>query len=307
MKICYLGDPESIHTKRWIKYFADKGNEVHLLVSKISKEYDIKNVKMHILKRYGPRNKIISYLLNGLPKLIQFRKLIRKMNFDIIHIHYVMDTSILVPLSGFRPYVVTVWGSDILVAPKKSRIMRFIVKYVLKNAALITCDAEHIKEPLVKFGACLENIKLVYFGTDTGKFNPNQRNNMLRDKLEIHDSPAVISCRSFEPIYDVESLIKAVPSVIKTIPDAKFIIIGRGSQEKMLKELSESLGIMRNVRFAKNISSDEFPQYIASSDIYVSTSLSDAGLSGSTAEAMACGLPVIITDFGDNREWVKDG
>jgi glycosyltransferase involved in cell wall biosynthesis len=39
----------------------------------------------------------------------------------------------------------------------------------------------------------------------------------------------------------------------------------------------------------------------------VSTSLSDAGIAASTAEAMACGLPVVITDFGDNGRWVKNG
>ena len=36
------------------------------------------------------------------------------------------------------------------------------------------------------------------------------------------------------------------------------------------------------------------------------TFLEDAGLAASTAEAMACGLPVIITEFGDNRKWVED-
>jgi glycosyltransferase involved in cell wall biosynthesis len=61
------------------------------------------------------------------------------------------------------------------------------------------------------------------------------------------------------------------------------------------------------VRFVGWISNDELPRYLASSDIYVSTSLSDAGLSASTAEAMACGLPVIVTDSGENRVWIEDG
>jgi glycosyltransferase involved in cell wall biosynthesis len=52
---------------------------------------------------------------------------------------------------------------------------------------------------------------------------------------------------------------------------------------------------------------DEFPNVLASCDIYVSTSLSDAGISAATAEAMASGLPVVITDFGDNKKWVIDG
>jgi glycosyltransferase involved in cell wall biosynthesis len=43
------------------------------------------------------------------------------------------------------------------------------------------------------------------------------------------------------------------------------------------------------------------------SDVYVSTSLSDAGISASTAEAMACGLPVVVTDTGENEKWVDNG
>jgi glycosyltransferase involved in cell wall biosynthesis len=66
------------------------------------------------------------------------------------------------------------------------------------------------------------------------------------------------------------------------------------------------LGISQSVKFTGRIPNDELPEYLSSADIYVSTSLSDAGLAGSTAEAMACGLPVIITDFGDNGKWVED-
>jgi len=47
--------------------------------------------------------------------------------------------------------------------------------------------------------------------------------------------------------------------------------------------------------------------YLKSADIYVSTSLSESGLAASTAEAMACELPVINTDTGDINLWIKDG
>jgi len=42
-------------------------------------------------------------------------------------------------------------------------------------------------------------------------------------------------------------------------------------------------------------------------DVYVSTSLSDAGIAASTAEAMACRLPVVVTDVADNKKWVDNG
>lgn len=62
-----------------------------------------------------------------------------------------------------------------------------------------------------------------------------------------------------------------------------------------------------NTIFTGRISDDDFPYYVASADVYVSTSLSDAGLASSTGEAMACGLPVIVTEDPDNRDWIADG
>jgi glycosyltransferase involved in cell wall biosynthesis len=113
--------------------------------------------------------------------------------------------------------------------------------------------------------------------------------------------------RTLEPIYDVETLILGIPYILKDVPEAKFIIAGRGPEEGKLRHLAKSLGVMESISFVGYIPSEEIPQYLESSDIYVSTSLSDAGIAASTAEAMASGLPVIITNSGENRLWVQDG
>ncbi len=49
------------------------------------------------------------------------------------------------------------------------------------------------------------------------------------------------------------------------------------------------------------------PELLCSSDVYVSTSLSDAGIASSTAEAMSCELPVIVSNSGENSLWINDG
>ena len=306
MRICYIASP-GIHTNRWIRYFIDSGHEVHLITSSKPPTGGIDDVKLHVLKRFGPHLRIVNYLINSVLMLLQFKRLVKNINPDIIHAHYIMETTLLGAASGFHPLCVTPWGSDVLIAPKRSRMSRWIAKYVLKRADLITCDAEHIKEPLTKLGADPQKIKLIYFGTDTQKFKPGQREEGLRKELGILDSPAIISLRRLEPICDVESLITAVPLVLKEVPRAKFLIVDKGSQEEELKQLAKSLGVSGSVKFVGRIPKDELPRYLTLADIHVSTSLSDAGLAASTAEAMACGLPVIITDFGDNRKWVQDG
>ena len=107
------------------------------------------------------------------------------------------------------------------------------------------------------------------------------------------------------PVYDVITLIKAVPIILAEFPATKFIIIGKGKQEKHLYELASSLGILDKVRFLGWIEHDKLPSYLSSSDIYVSTSLSD-GASNSLLEAMACGLAPIVSDIPANRQWIKE-
>jgi len=298
MKICYLADASSIHTQRWVSYFAEKGDEVHLISYNHA---HIAGVKVYVLPNL--KNRFLTFIL----RFFEVKRLIKKIKPDILHAHYIDGYGWHGALTRFHPFVMTPWGTDVLVAPKKSRMVKLAAKFVLTKADSITCDAEHIKEPILKLGAKVQDVNLICFGIDTQKFKPMQRSKEIREKLGILNSPTVISLRSLEPIYDIESLISALPSILNRISDVKLVIVGKGSMEAKLKQLARSLSVSDSIRFIGSIPNNELPNYFASVDVYVSTSLSDAGLAASTAEAMACGLPVVITDFGDNREWVEDG
>lgn len=306
MKICYIASP-SVHTTRWVSYFANNGHEVHLITTSKLFGEGIANVKIHLIKRYGSYLRIVNYPLNSASSIIQFRKLIKEISPDILHGHSITEATWLGAVSRFHPFVVTTWGSDILVAPKQSKVSKWIVKYVLKRADLVTCDGEHEKESLVKLDADSRRIELVGFGTNTQKFRPRRKDIDLRKRLNIYDSPTIISVRNLKPLYDIGTLVRAIPLVLSVVPDTKFIIAGNGSERKNLENLAISLGVFDSIRFVGTLSEDDLPNYLSASDIYVSTALSDGGLSASTAEAMACGLPSVITDFGDNGKWVDDG
>ena len=302
--ICYLGNAAAIHIQRWVNYFAEHGWKVDLITwHSPAKDFRIHpDVSVHCI--LFPPHYIARY-----GALLEITWLIRKIHPDIIHAYNIATFGILAGLygrlSGFKPIVLTALGSDILIDAK--RFKKRLIKYALKKADCITCDAEHMIEELISLGAEPKNIKLVYFGTDVQKFNPAQKSEKIREKMSSTDSPTVISLRNLEPLYDVGTLIKAIPIIRKEVPEAKFVIAGKGSQEAELKQLAKALDASDSVRFVGRIPNDKLPKYLASADIYVSTSLSDAGLAASTAEAMACGLPVVITDFGDNRKWVEDG
>ncbi|KKU14536.1 hypothetical protein A3A20_00330 [Candidatus Wolfebacteria bacterium RIFCSPLOWO2_01_FULL_45_19] len=288
MKICFLAGADSVHSYKWVKFFAEKGHEIHWISFTPNTQGEIPGVHFYKIDKPFPLG---FFALN---------KIVRSIKPNIFHAHYAGKNGLLAALANFHPFILTAWGSDVLLAGK-SKLKKPFVKYALKKADLITCDAEHMKKAIIELGVEPEKIKIIYFGIDTKKFQPAKSYKLKAKSYEV------ISLRSLEPVYDVETLVRAAPLVLRQIPEANFIIAGRGSEEEKLKKLASELGVLRNMEFIGFVKQNDLPCLLQSADIYVSTSLSDAGIAASTAEAMACGLPVVITNTGENELWVKNG
>jgi len=217
-----------------------------------------------------------------------------------------MGYGLLIPFINYTPTIISAWGTDILFSPNNSRIIYILTKLAIRKATRLHTDGRKTFEVLQCLGSPKDKIIKVYFGTDTNQFSPEKRDKQIWNKYNIKDSIIVISTRQHYPIYDIQTLLYSANRVISQVPSVKFIIASSGPETEQLKVLSQALGLEKSIIFTGYISVDELPIYLASSDIYVSTSLSDAGLAASTAEAMSCGLPVIITDDIDNRDWVTN-
>lgn len=299
MKICYLADAGSIHTHRWVKYFASRGHEVHLISPTLLGDGDVGRAQLHVLRRFPLQVRIISFPINLLLSIIQIKQLIRRIKPDILHAHFISDCGFWGALTGVHPLVLSAWGSDVLVQPNKSRILRYFVRYALKRADLVTTEGENAIREMISLGADPTKLKLVFHGVDIRKFRPKKEHRVL-------NSPVVISNRNLKPIYDVETLIKSIPVVLEQMPEVKFIIAGDGLQKDYLRDLAESLNVLDSITFMGWVPHDQLPDYLAAADVYVSTSLSDT-VSISSLEAMACGLAPVVTDVGDILRWIEDG
>lgn len=301
MKICFLGSAASIHTYRWVRYFADQGHSVDWL-SLVPSTFDaLPGVHLQVVGGFG------TGLFRLAIAMLQARRSVTERKPDIVHAHYLGSYGLIgAAAAGRVPLVATAWGSDILVAGK-SVIKRPFVQHVLDRAAMVTCDAYHMIDAIKQFGISPEKIHLVYFGIDAMQFCPGERQASLRNRLELGSSPTVISLRSLEPIYDIPTLVAASALVIQQIPTAKFVIVGTGSQRESLIQEAESLGISSSLRFVGRVANHDLPSYLRAADVYVSTALSDGGLSASTAEAMACAVPVVATDCAENNKWIESG
>jgi glycosyltransferase involved in cell wall biosynthesis len=294
VRILYIAGADSYHSYKWIKYFADKGNLIYWFTTKQPLEkWEHKNIKLYYIKG------------NMFSETMAIKSCLEYFKPDIIHAHYAGRNGLLGALVGFKPYIVTAWGSDILLAGHHF-IKKWFIKYVLSKSTCITCDSEIMKSEINKMMP-LRRVNIINFGVDVNKFKPYPMDRELVTLYGIEKSSTIVlSLRNYEPIYDVETLIRAADIVHKHTPKIKFMLAGHGSQELYFRRLVQDLHLFHTVKFIGYIPNDKISDYLNTADIYVSTALSDAGIAESTAEAMACEKPVIITDVAENNKWVHD-
>ena len=313
MKICYLADAGSIHTQRWVKYFADNGHEVHLISFRSFGDSNIENVKLHLLKRLHPQIRFISFPTNLFFEMIQVRKLIKKIKPDIVHAHYVTDYGFRGALTGFHPFVVSAWGSDVLRAPKESKMSKYTVLYTLKKADVITTTAEFMGSYLSnEFKVPKSKIIRIPWGIYLKIFNNDYKEEVKGAKEDFKigdDSPIILSNRHMAPQYEIQCIIDSIPYVTKKYPNAIFVFIrGYGSMgfENEMKVRAKKLGVINNTRFISRLMPPkEMAVFLNASDMFISIPKTDQ-FGSSIMEGMACGAIPIVSTIKVYKQYLED-
>ncbi|CAN5412049.1 glycosyltransferase [soil metagenome] len=294
MRICYLADAGSIHTRRWCDHFRMLGHEIHLVSFR---EGNIPGVTFHLLnsgeiKTSGGNWKVLL-------KAGNLKKILRKIKPDILHAHYATSYGTLGALSGFHPYIITTLGTDVLISPNESIIYRMILKFAFRRADWITAMADHMKIAIIRLGISEKKVSTVMFGIDPKIFS-------TKNRVVDENKFVITSTRNFEPVYNLELLLDALKDMKGKIPGLEINLIGDGSLRKNLEEKVFSYGLSDIVNFYGKVDQTEIAATLKRTNLFITTSLSD-GNNISLNEAMACGVVSIATDIPANRFWMKDG
>lgn len=293
MRIAFLGDASLDHVRRWARYFGGRGHDVLLLSFEETGDC---TVPCRRLKKVLP-TKLLGYTaaLGSVKSELEFFRP------DIVNALYAGGYGFVAALSGFRPLVVTTLGSDLLVDYPSSIIHRLQIDYAVRKAELVTTDADVLTDVLVRAGTPPVKILKAYFGIDESVFYPPAEGT----DPGPHAGARIISTRNLHPIYEVERLIDALPSLLEHI-DAHIVICGDGPERDRLERKAALLGLEGRIEFKGRLGSEALAGELRAADVYVSTSRSDS-TSVSLLEAMACGIPPVVTDIPANREWITDG
>ncbi len=150
-------------------------------------------------------------------------------------------------------------------------------------------------------------------GIDTSHFRPYPDSKELRESLGLTDKKVILSVGRLVHRKGQDTLISALPAILKAHPDAHILLIGEGPHRGHLQKLVSNLGVVNSVTFIGRIQYSELPRYICVGDIFAMPSrsrlggLEVEGLGIVYLEASACGLAVIAGKSGGAPDAVLEG
>lgn len=287
-----FGDATSVHLRRWVQAMAERGFDC---VVGTRRPAELAGAREVVALRPGGDG---AGWFAALPAV---RALARRLRPRWVHGHYVTSYGLWAAACrgvGPAPVVLTAWGSDILVTPRapgpRGRLMRALVAWSLRRAALVTADARDVLDAIAAYrpaARCEE----VLWGADTGFFSPGD------------PAPGfeIASLRNWEPNYRIAVVLDAAARLRQARPGAgvRVHLLGGGPDGDALRARAAALGLGDVARFTGRVDEATMRATLRRCRASVSVPASDA-TSVSVLESMACGLPVIASDLPANRQWL---
>lgn len=304
LALAFLGDPNSIHTRRWVGWFAAHGHRVTMLVAAgVALEPGLPD--SIAIARFTPYTSSRLHLLGAMRARRSLAAELRRIAPEILHAHYLTGHGWHARLSGFRPYAITLWGTDILVTARATRRGRLYARWSLGPAGLVTGDSEELVRAAVAAGARAERTHLVQFGVDTGRFSPGPDPAALRERLGLAGRRVIFSPRSIAPLYRHDVVLEALARLPADVCVVMTRHIARESEVEALQRRAAELGLSDRLVMVPKVDHAEMADFYRMADLVVSVPMSD-GTPVTLLEALSAGRPVVASDLPSVREWLGD-
>lgn len=235
------------------------------------------------------------------------RGLLGAFGYDVINTWFAVPsgpTGALLASTSDTPHVLTVVGGDIYdpskwYSPHRNPVLRYAVKRVLRRADSHLAISSDVAERTREVYDFHRPIRVIPLGVDLPAFTPLARNELGMDD----DALYVVAVGRLVARKDHETLLRALARQGRE--RVRLIVLGDGPMLDPLRSLAADLGISRRVQFRGFVSDEEKFQILSSADVFALPSLHE-GFGLVYLEAMRCGLPVIATTRGGQKDFLVD-
>lgn len=323
MRICILRHPSTIHCRRWAVAFANRGHDVQIVYFEgdldtwgplpVFSDLDAAgvNVEMLTIRRTQKRmTRNVERQLMKFPflnpydeiRVAALKEYLGRARPDVMYSLGLDYYGYWGARSEFAPHLAAALGSDIA-NPEMGSAQRKRLA-IACGATCIHLHDDYGHKRLAELGCEPQQVHLNQWGVDTDHFNPSLRSDKIREQL-LGDGDFLITCiRNLKSLYDLPTLLRAVPAVLAELPGTRFLLIGEGAERSKLTAIATELGIRQQVTFAGDVEHDKVAQLLACSDVMVDAIHSrpgGGGLGMALLEAMSSGVPLVIAA----KPWAK--
>ncbi len=303
MRVVYFSEDYTPHDHRFLQALAKTEHEVsYLRLEDRGQELETRPIpeRVRLIDWWGGRRRLAWHHVPRARR--EVRAVLDRIGPELVHAGPVQGPAFLAALAGFRPLVTMSWGSDLLWQARRGA-GRWKARLTLARSDVLVCDSEPVLQRAVQLGMPAERIVKFPWGVDLDHFSPGPASG-LRRELGWEAEFVVLSTRAWEPLLGIDVLVNGFIRAAAGCPELRLLMLGSGSLESEIKQRIALAGLDQRVHYAGQVEYERLPEVYRAADLYVSASHSD-GSSVSLLEAMACGLPALVSDIPGNREWVE--
>jgi glycosyltransferase involved in cell wall biosynthesis len=306
VKILYLTDNNSVHNRRFLEKLAGAGHEVwhwNLTATQPLENRPANGVQSVLsTKSIGSTAPPSQYR----ELLSQMQSVLRELRPAVVHAGPIQSAGYLAALADFHPMVLMSWGSDLLIHAERNSEWKQATEFTLQKADAFFCDCATVLRTANTYRVFSDS-QIVQFpwGVKRGVFSPMGPLPTSELFAPRAGETTFIYTRSWNPLYGTDVLLDGFCRARSMNRSLRLLLVGNGSLDQGIRDYVNANGLGDAVSLLGPQPVQDLPMWFRAANAYISCAKSD-GTSISLLEAMATGLPVIVTDIPSNREWVTE-
>jgi L-malate glycosyltransferase len=314
---------ERVRLLKFLTIFAIGGTERQVAALAEGLDRSTFELRLACLRRAGLllerveklEHKVVDYRISNLyghralAERIRFARYLRRHEIEIVHTYNFYPNVFAIPaarLAGTPVVIASIRDTGAYLTPMKQRVQKLACRF----ADCVVANAEAVRQWLIDQGYDEGRITVIRNGVDMKRFAVRADGPRIRAELGVAPrAPLVAVVSRLSRTKGLEDFLDAAADVARTIPEARFLIVGEGTfkdseYQRDLAARANRLGVGDRVVFT-GLRMD-VPELLSEVAVSVLPSLSE-GLSNTLLESLAAGVPTVATRVGGNSEAVEDG